>query len=440
MASQGSGDLMAPSAVSQPRAIPAGRRVAGAVRPPPSKSVTHRACNLALLAGRPVTLVRPLVAEDSELFLAALAALGFTVERVEDRVALAPPRAWPTAASLFCGNAGTMLRFLLAALATLPGRWTLDGTLRLRERPIGALAEALAALGARFEWAARPGFVPVTVHGGTLAGGAVRLAAAESSQFLSALLMAGTRAAAPIDVTVEGLVSAPYVELTLQLLAERGGRVERPAADRFRILPGPLAGGELEIEGDWSAACYPAAAAALAGGSVKILGLRPDSRQGDRGFLDLLRAMGAGVAPVGDGIEVVAGALVGIEADLSNLPDQVPTLAALAPFARGTTRIRHVPHLRLKESDRLAVMARELARLGVAVEEQPDGLTIPGCWAPPAVPPSTAAICDPEGDHRIAMSLALVGLRRPGVAIANPAVVAKSYPDFWRDFESLLAT
>jgi 3-phosphoshikimate 1-carboxyvinyltransferase len=148
--------------------------------------------------------------------------------------------------------------------------------------------------------------------------------------------------------------------------------------------------------------------------------------------------MGAGVRPASDGIEVAAGPLVGIDADLSGLPDQVPTLAALAPFARGATRIRNVPHLRLKESDRLAVMARELARLGVPVEEQRDGLTIPGCWAPPATPPSAAAHCEPEGDHRIAMSLALVALRRPGMAIAHPEVVAKSYPDFWRDFESLL--
>jgi 3-phosphoshikimate 1-carboxyvinyltransferase len=172
---------------------------------------------------------------------------------------------------------------------------------------------------------------------------------------------------------------------------------------------------------------------------VVLAGLSPASRQGDRRFLDLLAAMGAEVSAAGGDLEVRGGAggLRGIEADLSGMPDQVPTLAALAPFARGVTRIFNVAHLRIKESDRLAAMAGELRRLGAEVEEGPDSLLIPGLWAD-REPPSGRVVVETHHDHRIAMSLALVGLRRPGVVISAPGVVAKSYPEFWHDFEALL--
>ena len=184
------------------------------------------------------------------------------------------------------------------------------------------------------------------------------------------------------------------------------------------------------MEADFSAAAYPAAAAVLTGGEVELWPLGATSKQGDRRFMELLERMGARIDWTADGLRVTAGPLCAIDADLSASPDQVPTLAALAPFARGTTRITNVPHLRIKESDRLSAMASELERCGAAVEELPDGLVIPGVWAeqpPPATPVEVAT----WGDHRIAMSMALVGLRRPGVRIADPGVVAKSYPDFW---------
>jgi 3-phosphoshikimate 1-carboxyvinyltransferase len=196
----------------------------------------------------------------------------------------------------------------------------------------------------------------------------------------------------------------------------------------------------VRVEGDWSAACYPAAAAALTGGEVRLAGVFPDSRQGDRHFLDLLAAMGAEIEWQGDALAVRGrerGNLQGIDADLSGLPDQVPTLAALGPFARGTTRITNVPHLRIKESDRLGAMASELGRVGATVEEGPDNLTLHGTWHG-ATPPAGRVVIDSHNDHRIAMSMALVGLRRPGIEIAAPAVVGKSYPEFWADLLSLL--
>ncbi len=422
------------------RAIPAGVRASGRVRVPPSKSVTHRYLNLALLARQPLTIERPLFAEDTRLFLAALGRLGFRVEEglEEARLELADPPSGEV--EVFCGNAGTMLRFLVASLAAVPGRFRLDGVPRLRERPVGPLVEALRRLGARIEYLGRPGFVPLAIAGGTLGGGSTYLDAGESSQYLSALLMAALRAPAEVTVEVGALTSEPYVEVTLAAAAAFGGRIERwggRGCQVWRVWPSPLRAGRVRVEGDASAACYPAAAAALTGGAVTLEGLNPDSRQGDRRFLDLLARMGAEVVWSGGELSVRgAGGLRAVEADLSGMPDQVPTLAALAPFARGTTRIFNVAHLRIKESDRLEAMATELRKLGAVVEEGPDSLTIPGLWAD-SEPPGDAVTVEPRGDHRIAMSLALTGLRRSGVSVAAPGVVAKSYPDFWRDFQEL---
>jgi 3-phosphoshikimate 1-carboxyvinyltransferase len=427
-----------------PQAIPSGRQARGRVRVPPSKSITHRYLNLALLARRPLIVERPLLAEDTHLFLAALARCGWTVEERPEEIGLAPPvgEGPHPPAEIFCGNAGTMLRFLIASLAALPGRWLLDGVARLRERPVGPLVEAMRRLGAEVRYLGTPGRVPLEIAGATLGGGVTGLDAGESSQFLSALLMAGLAAPRPLTVEVTALTSAPYVEVTLAAARRCGGRIETlPAAGgtlRYRVIPGLLPPARLRVEGDASAACYPAAAAALTGGSVLLEGLTAGSPQGDRRFLELLARMGAEVAWSGDEVTVRGGSLQAIEADLSAMPDQVPTLAALAPFARGTTRIRNVAHLRLKESDRLSAMASELRRLGAEVEEGTDRLDITGAWWQ-AAPPHDRVAVDTHGDHRIAMSLALVGLRRPGVVVESPQVVAKSYPAFWQDFLGLLA-
>jgi 3-phosphoshikimate 1-carboxyvinyltransferase len=412
-------------------AIPAGLRVAGRAPLPGSKSLTHRGCALALVARAPVELMGALDAEDTRLFFDVLRALGFEVERREDRVAIAPTGRAVPEAELAVGNAGTLFRFLVALVSTLPGVWTIDGVERLRERPIGPLADALADLGVEIDWLGRTGYAPLVVHGGTLIGGATWLDAGESSQYLSALLLAGQRAARAVEIEVPRLASAPYVDLTVDLLLAHGGTVERPSETLWRTEPSALSGGRIEIEPDLSAAAYPAAAAVLTGGEILLERVRLDSRQGDRRLVELLARMGARVEQEGDGVRVAAGAtLTAIDEDLSDIPDQVPTLAALAPFARGTTRIRNVAHLRLKESDRLAAMAAGLRRAGAEVEVLEDGLVIPGIWADGATPLRPVAI-DPHEDHRIAMAMALVGLRRPNLSIDDPAVVEKSWPDFF---------
>jgi 3-phosphoshikimate 1-carboxyvinyltransferase len=419
---------------TDPIAVPSGRRTRGRLRVPSSKSLTHRYLNLALLSGAPVVIERPLFAEDTRLFLAALGRCGFQVAEEGDDVRLTPAERPAGEVEIFCGNAGTMLRFLVATLTVVPGLWRLDGIPRLRERPVGPLVEALRRLGARIEYVAAEGYVPLRIEGGTLRGGTTTLDAGESSQYLSALLMAALRAPGEVVVEVPTLTSRPYVDVTIAAASAFDGHIERSGPRAYRVRPSALRGGRARVEGDYSAACYPAAAAALTGGEVILDGLSPDSRQGDREFIDLLAEMGAEVSWKGEDLRVRGtGALKGVKADLSGMPDQVPTLAALAPFAEGETLIHNVAHLRIKESDRLEAMATELKKLGADAREGRDSLWLPGLWAAAETPTDTVHV-DPHGDHRIAMSCALVGLRRPGVVIDHPEVVAKSYPGFWRDF------
>lgn len=424
--------------------IPAGRRASGRLRVPSSKSLTHRYLNLAFLGRAPLVLEHPLLAEDTRLFLEALGRCGFQVTEEGERVRLEPgpvPEGTQGEIEIFCGNAGTMLRFLVASLAAVPGQWRLDGVPRLRERPVRPLVDALRRLGARIDYLGAEGYVPLRIEGGTLGAGSTVLDAGESSQYLSALLMAALRAPGEVTVEVEALTSRPYVDVTLGVVEAFGGHIETLGESAWRVTPSSLVAGHVEVEGDWSAAAYPAAAAALTAGEVTLSGLLRDSRQGDRGFTEILRQMGASVEWNGPEMTVRGGSLRGIEADLSAMPDQVPTLAALAPFAEGVTRIFNVAHLRIKESDRLDAMAVELRKLGAEVADGPDWLRIPGQWieAPETdlAPRLTETRIDPRGDHRIAMAFALVGLRRPGVVVTTPHVVGKSYPDFWRDFEAL---
>lgn len=408
------------------------RRVVGSLWPPPSKSISQRYFLLALLGRCAVTIERPLVAEDTTHFLTALEDLGVRVEWTGQTLDLRPGPL-PNSAELDCGCGGTMLRFLVAALTALPGQWTVGGSERLSRRPLGPLISALRALGATVRCTEVEGFAPLEIEGGSLSGGRAKVDARESSQYLSALLMAAFGARKETTLEIGGLSSRPYLDLTLDAIELFGGSVDRSSPDVLRVTPQTLQGGRLTVEGDWSAAAYPAAAAALIGGRVELAGLDIASRQGDRRLLDLLGEMGAEIRSVGDTVVVESdGCLHGLDVDMSDIPDQVPTIAALAPFAAGTTRIVNVPHLRFKESDRLEAMTTELRRVGATVEEQSAGLVIPGIWAssrPPSHPVEVAS----HQDHRIAMSMALLGLRRGGLSIRDPRVVAKSYPNFWRD-------
>ena len=420
--------------------------VSGVVEPPGSKSISHRALNLALIGRRPATIENLLDADDIAAFRAALVAMGWRVRSVAGsglRVEPGQEDGAEDAVRLDCRSAGTLLRLLVASCAVTPGEWILDGSPRLRERPIGPLVAALRQLGAGIEELGRPGCAPVRIRGGRLTGGRVEIDAGESSQYVSALLMAALNAEGPIELLAPVLVSSPYVDTTLEVMADFGAPVgvrRDGEAREFRVEPRKpeLVDGRYRVAGDDSAAAYPAAAAAICGGSVRLRGLAPASTQGDRAFLGLLERMGATVQATGQEIQVEGGgALTAVDCDLSAMPDQVPTLAAVAAFANGTTWIRNVAHLRIKESDRLAAVATELRRAGATVDELEDGLRIEGNPGLAAAPGSPRVPIDTYDDHRIAMSMALVGMRRGGLSIRRPEVVGKSYPGFWADLEEI---
>ncbi len=276
---------------TEPYVVRSGRPVAGRLTAPGSKSFTQRYFNLALIGNLPLVVHKPLLSEDPRLFLGALAACGFQCEILDGSVRLTPSKK-RSQAEIFCGNGGTMFRFLTAALTTRPGTWTLDGVPRLRERPIGPLIAALRQLGAEIDCPARDGYAPLRITGGSLRGGRCELDAGASSQYLSALLMAGQAAKQPVEIEVAALTSEPYVDLTLDAIGDFGGSVQR-AGNVFQVQPTTLAAAEIAVEADFSAVAYPAAAAMLSGGRVLIEGPKPDSRQGDRSFVDLLERMGA---------------------------------------------------------------------------------------------------------------------------------------------------
>jgi 3-phosphoshikimate 1-carboxyvinyltransferase len=302
----------------------------------------------------------------------------------------------------------------------------------MRERPIRDLLAALNQLGVDARSEQGGGCPPVVIRAQGLAGGVAKVRGDVSSQFLSGLLMAAPYARSPLELAIEGeLVSQPYVRMTLSVMRTFGVEVDA-AADlaRFVIRPARYQGCDYAIEPDASAASYFWAAAAICGGSVIVEGLGRESLQGDVAFCDCLAQMGCDIRPTPRGIRVVGGKLRGGEFDMNAISDTVQTLGAVALFAAGPTTVRGVGHIRHKETDRIAALATELRKLGATVEEFDDGLRItPG-------PPRPAAI-DTYDDHRMAMSLSLVGLARPGIAINNPGCVAKTYPRFFEDLVAL---
>jgi 3-phosphoshikimate 1-carboxyvinyltransferase len=415
---------------------PAGA-VAGSVRPVGSKSHTNRAMVCAALADGASTLVGASCSDDTRHMVSAIRNLGVPVA-VDDARGSIEVRGCSGMipaddVALNVADAGTVMRFLTALCALGHGRFELDGSARMRARPIGALVEALRQLGAGFEFGGVVDFPPLTVHARGLPGGHAQFRSPQSSQFVSALLMVAPYAARDVTMLVEGeFPSRPYVDMTMTLMRRMGVEVLAGDDARFIVPAGQrYQADELLIEPDASAATYFWAAAAITGGRVCVEGLGMDSTQGDVAFTAVLERMGCEVESSADGIVVAGpagGRLRGIDVDLNTMPDTVQTLAVAALFADGPTRIRNVGNLRVKETDRIAALASELTKLGAEVETTSDSLTI----NPPAS--LASATIETYNDHRMAMSLALVGLCAP-ITIRNPQCVSKSYPGF---FESLL--
>ncbi|MDT5037027.1 MAG: 3-phosphoshikimate 1-carboxyvinyltransferase [Micromonosporaceae bacterium] len=402
------------------------------VRVPGSKSITNRALLCAGLAVGGTTLTGALFADDTRAMIDAVRALGARVVTDEPAATISvsgvDPRATATVVTVDARNSGTTSRFILPAVALAAGSGRVDGGPQLRRRPFGPLIDALRQLGVTVAELGRPGCLPVEVAG-PAAGGTVRIPGHLSSQFLSGLLMAAPlmRDGLTVELT-SPLVSVPYLTMTTAVMAAFGVEI-----DGLRVGPAAYRAREYAIEPDASAASYFLGAAAITGGRITVDGLGTASLQGDVAFADALERMGARIERSDRRLTVTGtGELHGIDIDMVDISDTAQTLACVAVFADTPTRVRGIGFIRRKETDRLAAIVTELRRAGIDAIEHDDGFTVN-----PGTPrPTRFATYD---DHRMAMSLSLLGLRVPGIEIADPGCVSKTYPGFFTDLARLTA-
>ena len=428
--------------------IPALSGAAGTVRLPGSKSISNRVLLLAALASGTTTVHDLLDSDDTRVMLDALAALGCPIERADDgtlRIEGLGGRLKTPRASLFLGNAGTAMRPLAAALALLGGEFELRGVPRMHERPIGDLVDALTQLGCRVDYLGNPGYPPLQIHPVALDAlqldAPIRVRGDVSSQFLTALLLAlplAARRDIVIDVVGE-LISKPYIEITLNLLARFGIEVVREGWQRFTIPAGSRyrSPGDIHVEADASSASYFIALGAIAKGSgIRIEGVGAESIQGDIRFIDAARQMGARIDSGANWLAIARGAwpLKAIDIDANHIPDAAMTLAVMALYADGPSTLRNIASWRVKETDRIDAMAAELRKLGATVEDGPDFIRV----HPLAAAGWRPARIETYDDHRVAMCFSLAAFNPDGVAlrILDPHCVAKTFPDY---FETLFS-
>lgn len=425
-------------------ALPVKRGTPGYVwRVPGSKSITNRALVLAALAEGTTTLRGVLHSDDTRHMQNALTAMGIAIEELDSttlRVTGGRSRLRAPDRELFIGNSGTTVRFLAAVAALVPGPVTLVGDEHMQKRPISDLVDGLGQLGVKVD--CPTGCPPLTVHGGSLPGGRVTMPGDKSSQYFSALLMAGGAAESELVVEATGnLVSRPYIDITLSMMQDFGAEVPRDAArrgDSTFVVPGR--GGyrarDYVIEPDASSASYAFATALATGLTVTVPGLSEGALQGDFDFVRRLEAAGASVLVESHQTTVsFAGRFEGRSprgqrSDMHHISDTVMTLAALAPLCEGPTHIENVYNIRIKETDRLEATVNELKRLGQEVENGDD-------WLRVTPQPLQPALVHSYSDHRMAMSFAILGLARGGIEIEEPACVAKTYPTFWKELEAV---
>jgi 3-phosphoshikimate 1-carboxyvinyltransferase len=418
-------------------AIPPARLMVGAIDAPSSKSATNRALVLGALSPEPVEIARPLESEDTAALERCLAAMGARIERSEQGIRIAGPLAGSLdrETTLDAAESGTAARFLAAIAAVKPGRFLLTGAPRLGERPFEELVDALVSIGARIQWRGKKGRLPIAIEGGYLSAGRVTVDASRSSQFLSALLLAGAAMPEGLEVEASGEVaSAPYVATTIESLRAFGhSATEGP---RFRVAPGARPAPRYEVPGDYSSALPLLAAAGVAGGEVLVRRLAWPATDADALALPVLEAMGLSLRRQSGAVAAARpGGLREVRVSATDFPDAVPALAALAAFAAGESRFEGIGHLRLKESDRLEALARLLESAGGQAAVEADALVVRGPIARLAAAPRRLPTA---GDHRIAMAGALLCLGVPSLLVQNPGCVAKSYPGFFRDLESLV--
>ncbi len=435
------------------------------VEAPPSKSVSHRMVIGAALGVGESRLANVLESDDLKRTMDIMQACGARIERLGEGlyaisgVAGTPAGGFEEPVSCYVAESGTTCRLITAVLAAGLGRFRVHGAPRMHERPIGDLVMALRMLNVGVEWDGKTGYPPIIIDTNGMPGGEVNIGMDESSQYLSGLLLAGPLGKTlTINVTGNKVVSWPYVGLTLKAMEDFGHRfrvemledeawVEKdwrtirnvvPGKTRFVVKPGIYHAGDYKVEGDWSNASYFLGAGAIGPDPVRISGLRSDSLQGDRAMLRILQDMGAKVEVEADAVTVHPSKLRGITVDMGDCPDIVPTVAVVAAFAEGPTTVTNVAHLRIKECDRLAGPAAQLAKAGVRVEVHDDGLTVHPAGRE-SIQAAAGTVFETYGDHRMAMSLALLGFAGVAVELDDPKCVGKSFPGFWRKWARVTA-
>jgi 3-phosphoshikimate 1-carboxyvinyltransferase len=413
-------------------------KVHGSVVAPPSKSYTHRAFVVAGLARGNSRISDYLVSEDTMATIAGLRSFGVSVEEKNEGVALvrgSEGRLATPAKEVDCKNSGTTLR-LLTGVASLDGEVVLTGDASLRRRPVQPLLDALSMLGVRGESMLDNGCPPVKIKGGSLRGGVAKIRGDVSSQFISSLLIVAPYAERNVEIVLTSpLKSKPYVDITLDIMRTFGAEVENHSYESFRVTAGRIyQGRSYAVEGDYSSASYFLALAALTGGEVTVENLNPRSKQGDRAILDILREMGASVESGKGWVRVRGdGELSGIEVDLGDTPDLLPTMVALAVKAKGSTVIKNVEHARYKESDRIATCSREFAKFGAEIKERRDGMEIKGTAN------LRGAEVSSHGDHRLAMALSIAALAAGGRSVVHGVECASiSFPKFFEELAKIV--
>ncbi|EKD9040330.1 3-phosphoshikimate 1-carboxyvinyltransferase [Vibrio parahaemolyticus] len=414
-------------------------KIQGEVNLPGSKSVSNRALLLSALAKGTTRLTNLLDSDDIRHMLNALIKLGVKYTLSADKTecvvkGLGRPFSVSEPVELFLGNAGTAMRPLAAALCVGQGEYVLTGEPRMKERPIGHLVTALQEAGADIEYLENTNYPPLKIVGTGLKAGTVSIDGSISSQFLTAFLMSAPLAEGEVRIKIEGdLVSKPYIDITLHIMKQFGVEVINNDYQEFVIPAGQhyVAPGDFLVEGDASSASYFLAAAAIKGGEVKVTGIGKNSIQGDIQFADALEKMGAEIEWGDDYVISRVGKLKGIDMDYNHIPDAAMTIATTALFAEGTTAIRNVYNWRVKETDRLSAMAKELRKVGAEVEEGEDYIIVK------PVPHLKHAAIDTYDDHRMAMCFSLVALSDTPVTINDPKCTSKTFPDYFDKLKAL---
>jgi 3-phosphoshikimate 1-carboxyvinyltransferase len=401
---------------------------------PGSKSLSQRALVAAALAQGDSLIRNVLIAQDTLYLIGGLRALGANVVSTEDGIFVSgmSGKIINNGEELFLGNNGTALRFLTALVCLGNGKYVLTGEKRLCERPVGALVEALKEMGA--EVVTHNNCPPVQINAKGLNGGKIILRDIESSQYVSALLLCAPYTASGINLSLQGgVVSTPYIDLTIAVMNDFGAKITQTGKYEYQVAAGEIyKGREYRVEGDASSASYFLLAAALMKKTIRVEGISRQSKQGDIRLLDVFEKLGCKVKSQENWVEVTGGPLAkgDFDFDLNDMPDMVPTLAILAAFREGQTTINNVAHLRIKESNRLQAVVTELHRAGIEAREMPEGLVIQGGKMRPAE-------IETYNDHRMSMSFAIAGLRVPGIKISDKKCVDKSFPLFWEELKKI---